>query len=330
VTLGIGDDAAVWRPSRSHLSVITTDALVDGVHFLSQVTAARAVGHRAMAANLSDVAAMGARPVLATVALGVAPETSEDWILDCYRGMAALAAQHRTRIAGGDIVRAPALTLALTVVGEVAPSRLKRRDGGRAGDVIALSGPLGASRAGLELVRRPLPVEADVRAAAVAAYETPVPRVSEGRWLAASRNVHALMDSSDGLSTDLRRLALASGCGATLDAIPVHPVALAVARAAGDDARSYALDGGEDFELIAAIAPRAFRYLSQRFEARFGRPLLAVGRLDARPGIRLHDGEAERELPAGGFDHLAGDPPPGVPLAGDVQRGATTTTAGSR
>jgi thiamine-monophosphate kinase len=305
LVVGIGDDAAVWQPSRSHLSLITTDALVDGVHFLSASMDARSVGHRAMAANLSDVAAMGGRPILATVALGVAPPATEAWLLDCYRGMSALANAHAARIVGGDIVRAPAITLAITVVGEVARTRLLRRDRGRPGDVVALTGTLGASRAGLELVRRPLDVEPQARAAALARFLAPEPRLREGRWLAASANVHALMDSSDGLSTDLGRLARASGCGATVDLIPLDAAAEAVARAAGDDPRAYALDGGEDFELIAAVAPRAFPHLSKRFKARFGRPLLRIGRLHAEPGIRLREVCAERELSAAGWDHLA-------------------------
>ncbi len=274
-----------------------------------------------MAANLSDVAAMGARPVLATVALGVTPQTSEEWILECYRGMVSLAARYRTGIVGGDIVRAPAVTLALTIVGEVAPVRLKRRSGGKPGDVVAVTGPLGASRAGLEIVRNAVAVDANLQAVALAAYETPEPRVPEGRWLAASRNVHAMLDSSDGLSTDLGRLAAASGCGATITSLAVHPAAEAVARAAGADAREYALDGGEDFELIAAVSPRAFKYLAARFERHFGKPLLAVGRLDAEPGLRLSDACGERELPAGGYDHLHGS---------SAQRGAPTVVAGSR
>ncbi len=261
-----------------------------------------------MAANLSDIAAMGARPVLATVALGLPPATAEGWVLECYRGMTALAARHGTRIVGGDIVGAPALTLALTVVGEVARPRLRRRAGGRPGDVLALTGPLGASRAGLELVRRPQGgaelAAPEARAAALAAFSTPEPRVAEGRWLAASANVHAMIDTSDGLSSDAGRLAAASECGATLDAIPVHPAAEAVARAAGDDPLAYALDGGEDFELLTAIAPRAYRHLALRFHTRFARPLLAVGRLDAEPGLRRRDGTVERELVAAGWDHL--------------------------
>lgn len=306
--LGIGDDAAAWRPSRSHLSIITTDALVDGVHFRVEAMGAAAIGHRAMAANLSDVAAMGARPVLATIALGLPASASQEWVLDCYRGMAALAGRHGARIVGGDIARAPALTLAVTLVGEVAPSRLKRRDAGRPGDVVAITGPLGASRAGLELMRRPELSSAlapDERLAASDAFTTPTPRVNEGRWLAASANVRAMMDSSDGLSTDLARLARASGCGATVETIPVHRAADAVARAAGHRGRDYALDGGEDFELLISVDSRAFAHLSRRFASRFGRPLLPVGRLETTPGIRLALGDAARELVPAGWDHLS-------------------------
>ncbi|HMD01554.1 MAG TPA: thiamine-phosphate kinase, partial [Candidatus Baltobacteraceae bacterium] len=257
------------------------------------------------AANLSDIAAMGAQPVLATVALGVTPQVSEEWILECYRGMIALATQHATRIVGGDIVRAPALTLSLTLVGEVAPARLRRRDGGRPGDVLAVTGALGASRAGLELLRGTLEVDAEHRRDALAAFATPQPRVREGRWLAASRNVHALMDVSDGVSSDVTRLARASGCGATLTSVPVHPAAQAVAEAAGADALGYALDGGEDYELLVALAPRAFSHLAKRFAQRFGRPLLQIGRLEAEPGVRLRDAASERVLAAAGWDHFA-------------------------
>jgi thiamine-monophosphate kinase len=307
IVLAIGDDAAAWRPSRSHLSVITTDALVDGVHFSVARMDARAIGHRAMAANLSDIAAMGARPVLATIALGVAPGTSEAWLLECYRGMTALAASHGARIVGGDIVKAPALLLSLTLVGEVSPTRLKRRDAGLPRDIVAVTGPLGASRAGLELLQRPdLGVEPDARAAADAAFALPSPRVREGRWLAASAHVRAMLDSSDGLSTDLARLARASGCGATIERVPIHPAASAVAAAAGGDATRYALDGGEDFELIVSVAPRAFAHLAHRFAVRFGRPLIAVGRLEADPGVRLLAGSETRELAAAGWDHFSG------------------------
>lgn len=302
LVLGIGDDAAVWRPSRSNLSVITTDALVENVHFTIDSMSAEDVGHRALAANLSDIAAMGARPVLATIALGVNVRSDAEWIRGCYRGMVALAIRTDCAIAGGDITRSPAISLAITVVGEVRPSNCKRRDGARAGDVIAVSGPLGASRAGLGIVRDYRDRADDAAfAAAVAAFRRPEPRLAEGRWFGASRNVHALMDSSDGLSTDLARMCSASGVGATIDAVPVHTAARAVAELAGDDAESYALDGGEDFELIAAIAPRAFAYLAARYRAHFNRDLIRVGTFTDGSGVRRASGAP---VARAGWDHL--------------------------
>lgn len=292
--------------------MITTDALIDGVHFLSEKMEAAAVGHRAIASNLSDIAAMGARPVLATIALGLPPSVDQGWVLECYRGMQALAARHGTRIVGGDVVRAPVTMLSVTVVGEVSPSRLKRRDGGRAGDVLAVTGSLGASRAGLELLRRSpdqfaAKIGAAEREAAVRAFARPEPRLAEGHWLAASRNVHAMMDCSDGLSLDVDRLARASACGAALRDVPIAPAAAAIASAAGDDPLRYALEGGEDFELVVAVAPRAFSYLARRFEKHFKRPLLDVGRLDSDPGLRIQDGGDVRALSPRGWDHLAGE-----------------------
>jgi thiamine-monophosphate kinase len=314
IVLGIGDDAAAWQPSRSHLSVITTDALVDGVHFRSAAMDAGDIGHRAMAANLSDIAAMGARPVLATIALGVTPDTSETWLRACYTAMAALAHAHGARIVGGDITASPVVSLAITVVGEVSRTRMKTRAGGRPGDVLAVTGPLGASRAGLELLRRggvvgegddERALGSDERRAAERAFARPTPRMREGRFLAASSYVHAMMDSSDGLSTDVARLARASGCGATLDEVPIHLAAFAVAEAVGDDPARYALDGGEDFELIIAVAPRAFEHLARKFALAFGASLVPIGRLDAELGVRTAGDGITRELVAAGFDHFS-------------------------
>jgi thiamine-monophosphate kinase len=302
VLVGIGDDAAVWQPSRSHRSVITTDALVEGVHFTRDAMAASDVGHRALAANLSDVAAMGATPVLATVALAIGPGIDAAWVLDCYRGMTALAVASRCAIAGGDIVRAPATSLAITVIGEVRPSNCTLRSGVQPGDTIAVTGPLGASRAGLAVaLERPdlatLPEAAD----ALRAYRTPVPRLAEGRWLGASRNVRAMMDCSDGPSTDLARLASASGVGIVIDAIPIAPCVPAIAAACGADAERWALDGGEDFELIVAVATRAFSHLAGRFRTRFGRELVRIGTATAEMGVRRATGDAVERA---GWDHL--------------------------
>jgi thiamine-monophosphate kinase len=292
----------VWRPSRSNLSVISTDALVENVHFRLGAMRARDIGQRALAANLSDIAAMGARPVLATIALGVSPQTDAAWIRELYLGMADLARRSGCALAGGDLTRSAVASIAITVVGEVRPSNLKRRAGARPGDVVGVTGPLGASRAGMALVLdRPALAAEERFASVVRAFCTPAPQLAQGRWLGASRNVHALMDSSDGLSTDLGRLCVASGVGATIEAVPVDPVARTVAELLGDDPEGYALDGGEDFVLIAAVAAHAFEHLSRRFQQRFGVPLVRVGTIDAAGGLRRVDGDAV--VPAG-WDHF--------------------------
>ncbi|HZW53249.1 MAG TPA: thiamine-phosphate kinase, partial [Candidatus Elarobacter sp.] len=131
--VGIGDDAAVWQPSRGNRSVITTDALVEGVHFTRTAMRAYDAGWRALASNLSDIAAMGARPVLATIALAFPRDTDPAWLLEAYDGIADLAKRARCAIGGGDVTRAPAIAFAITVVGEVRASNLKRRDGARPG-----------------------------------------------------------------------------------------------------------------------------------------------------------------------------------------------------
>jgi len=300
--VGIGDDAAAWQPSRNNRSVITTDALVEGVHFTRAAMSARDAGHRALASNLSDVAAMGARPVLATVALGFPADTDPAWLLDAYDGIAALAKRARCAVAGGDLTRAPAIVFAITVVGEVRASNLKTRAGARPGDVVAVTGPLGASRAGLLLaVDRP-DLAAEPRFADVlAAYRTPEPRLREGRWLGASRHVRAMMDTSDGLSTDLARLCAASGTGATVETVPVHEGAGRIAALTGDDPERWALDGGEDFELLVSVEKRAFGHIAARFRAHTGRELIRVGTMTAEPGVRTADGTPV--VPAG-WDHL--------------------------
>lgn len=302
IVLGIGDDAALWQPSRSHRSAITTDVLIEGVHFARDLMTLADAGWRAMAANASDLAAMGARPVLATVALGVPAGTGAGEIEELYGGLAAAARAQRIAIVGGDLSRAPALTIAVTAVGEVRPSNVKTRAGARPGAAIAVTGALGAARAGLDVARGVVALPEDLAADALRALRRPQARCAEGRFLAASRNVLAMMDCSDGLSTDLARMCEASGCGAELESVPVAPGASAAAERAGVSAEAYALAGGEEFELIVAIAPRAFAHLRKRFALRFGRELRRVGVMRAQPGIAMHGRALERT----GWDHFAG------------------------
>lgn len=300
----IGDDAAVWQPSRSHRSVITTDALIEGVHFRLETMSLYDVGWRAMAGTISDLAAMGSRPVLATVALGIPSGGDAAAVLELYHGMLAVASEYDCVIAGGDITRTPAWFLSITAVGEVRATHVKGRGGARRGDVVAVTGLLGASRAGLHLADNVSMLSAELREEALQAHRRPQPRVREGRFLAASEHVHAMMDVSDGLSTDLARMCVRSGCAAIVEVVPVARSAAAMAQARGEDPQDYALAGGEDYELLVAVGARAFGYLSARFAKRFGRPLLAVGRMREGSGLARRKAGGEEALAETGWDHL--------------------------
>jgi len=275
------------------------------VHFSLTWMSREDAGWRAMAANASDVAAMGARPRLATVALGIPENTEPGHVLEWYRGMEACASASGIEIVGGDLTRAPVWTIAITAIGEVRPSNLKLRSGARVGDVLAVTGELGASRAGLLHLRGDIALDGDDAIVAMRAHRRPSPRVAEGLWLGASANVHAMMDCSDGLSTDLLRLLAASQAGALVETVPVAVSARIAAGKLGTEPHRFALSGGEDFELLISVAPCAFAHLALRFAARFGRTLYRIGRVEADERVVVVNEGREEPLERSGWDHFA-------------------------
>lgn len=270
VRLGIGDDCAVYRPPRADEDLlVSTDLLIEGVHFLREAHPAPAVGWRALARGLSDIAAMGGTPRFCLVSLALAPWTEQRWVDGFYRGLLRLARATRTALAGGDLAHADRLMCDIVVGGSAPRGQWLRRDGAQAGDGVYVSGPLGASALGLRTRR----------GRAWRRHLKPEPRLALGRRLRTRYHATAAMDLSDGLSLDLHRLCLASGVAAELDEIPVFPGATL------EDA----LHGGEDYELLFTL-PRPTRAF-----ARIG--TIVRG----RPGaVRL----AGRPLPPRGYDHL--------------------------
>lgn len=292
VLVGVGDDAAVLRPPPGEDLVATVDAVVEGVHFDARFAPAD-VGWKALAVNLSDLAAMGARPLWALVALALPRGTPAARIAGIARGLAACARRHHLAVAGGNVSRASELSLTVTVVGAVETGAALTRAGASAGDLLAVSGTLGDAALGL-LQGAP--------AALARRQRRPVPRLALGAALAGVAS--AAIDLSDGLVQDLGHLCDASGTGALLDAAAL-PRSAAYRRAVAGRADPYApaLGGGEDYELLVAIPPA--RLAEALAEARATRtPLAVIGRLVRGRGVRVLDPEG-RDLPLpAGHDHL--------------------------
>lgn len=257
----VGDDAAlIPRPDQDSL-VVTTDVLIDGVHFSDRTTPAHAAGWRAIAANLSDLAAMGARPIGVTVGLGLPPETPVAWVEALYEGMGdCLQAFGGAPIVGGDVVRSSVRTLAITALGQVDQARAISRSKAQPGDAILVTGYHGASQAGLELLLNPeaLPtLNPDDRAQLIRTHQYPIPQLQVGQRAATYDRVGG-MDSSDGLADAIFQICRASGVGAIVDALPIHPALIQQPQVI-----DWTLYGGEDFELVLCLPPEQARELLQ-------------------------------------------------------------------
>jgi thiamine-monophosphate kinase len=314
VHLGIGDDAAVTAPRGA--TATSTEALVEGVHFRRDAAPIGSIGRKALAAALSDLAAMGASAGEAYIALGIPDDLGEPECLELYDGVAAVAADTGTIVLGGDVTRSPVLVLAVTVVGHAAAAdALVSRAGASPGEVLAVTGELGGAAAGLLLVDRPeLASELGEGTAAllVKRQVEPTPLLAAGTALA-SAGASAMIDLSDGLGADAAQIAAASGVRVAieLDRLPVQDGVARAAAAAGVDERELAAGGGEDYELLAVLPPDRVGD-AQRAVSGVGSKLTVIGRTASGEGveIRAPDGSA---LEPSGFDHLRTRPAPGAP-----------------
>ena len=298
VLLGIGDDAAVLAVPNGMELVAAVDTIVSGRHFLEGASA-RSIGHRALAVNLSDMAAMGAAPAWAPLALTM-PGADVSWLEEFSSGLLELAAEYGVELVGGDTTLGP-LTVSVQILGLVPAGTALRRDGARAGDLLAVSGTLGDAAAGLTFSRqRMLGPTADM-AALIQRFEYPAPRVRLG--LAARGVANAAMDLSDGLVGDLPKLAQASGLAAHVD-VEKLPLSAAMRGAAGSQqARDWALGGGDDYELLFAISPESFPVL-ERSAGQLNLTLTPIGQLRAGAGVTWSLNGEEFAPGVSGYDHF--------------------------
>jgi len=284
VAVGIGDDAAVLDIPAGHQLIATTDAIIDGVDFLTHEHSLADIGYKSIAVNLSDIAAMGATPTAALVTLSLPSHDATRTAAGLYEGILECAMQYKIAIAGGDIsVYEGPLSISVTLLGTVLTGQAWLRNGAKEGDAIVLTGPVGGSLLGRHL--------------------RPTPRIELAQQLSRSTTVHAAMDISDGLSLDLDRLCAASGVGAELDmsAIPVHPDAVTRSESGGGTtALSHALGDGEDFELILAIdSTDCNDLLSSKPELGLHR----IGTFVGRTGLWSKSGADLKRLSPSGFIH---------------------------
>lgn len=298
VVLGAGDDAAVCQLPADTELLTTTDALVEGTHFVATASP-RSLGHRALAVNLSDIAAMGGEPLWAQLALSI-PEFDADWVAEFAAGLQDLAREHNVTLTGGDTVRGPR-SATLTLQGSVPAGSAVRRDGARTGDLICVTGHPGDAIAGRLLL--------EGRVAAVAGYadylrgrfEYPRPRVAAGQAL---RDIAtAMLDVSDGLHTDLARLLSASGLGASPDLGQLRLSDALVATLGADQARDCALLGGEDYELVFTAPPDRVSALAT-LAAEHELPVSVLGEVTAAAGLQWQLDGRDYELAAQPFEHF--------------------------
>lgn len=330
VLVGIGDDAAVVEPERNRVEVLSVDAVVEGIHFDRSFVPADAIGHRALAVNLSDLAAMGAAPRLALLSCALPPALPLDEFDALIGGLAALAARYRIHLAGGNLTRSPGpLMVDVTVVGTVKRRQALVRAGARPGDELYVSGTIGGAAAGLEMLRtrRKQFTAEDAEGAeaktvseqgfssASSAVETcvhrylyPEPRVRLGLMLSRNRAATACMDLSDGLADAVHQVAVASGVGAVIDAdaLPIDPAAREWFERRGADSTIAAVTGGDDYELLFAARPRTGGRLTAATRPA-GVALTRIGICTPDRAVVLRasgDAASDTPLPRAGYDHF--------------------------
>lgn len=307
IIAGIGDDAAVILPRPHQLQLMTADMLVEGIHFDLNTTSAWQLGYKAMAVNFSDIAAMGGTPRQAVVSIAIPPTTTVEFVVDVYAGMKEICREYKVNIVGGDTVAClQGIVLNVTVLGEAAPAAIVQRSGAQIGDIVAVTGTLGNSSCGLDLLQDNHWVNLEFAGPLVAAHLTPRPQVELGNLLAVS-GANSMDDISDGLASEVHEIAGASQVGMEIfaDNIPLSPELITASEYFHKPALEYALYGGEDYQLLVTMNPANYTALMHQYEGDRC-PITAIGRVvSQQAGITLVDSAGQnRSLVAHGYNHF--------------------------
>lgn len=307
-TRGIGDDCAILPWKKDSALLVTTDMLVENVHFLRAGILPEDLGWKSLAVNLSDIAAMGGNSHSAFLSLGLPLDIAVGWIDRFFKGLRGLAAKEKVRLLGGDTTRSEkAVIINVAVLGSVDRRRAKLRSAARPGDVVCVTGCLGDSAAGLKIILAGHPAATD-ETRLTRRHNRPRPHLAEGAWLARQKGVRAMMDVSDGIDSDIRRIMESSRCGAAIDIglLPLSAELRRVSKKFGWKAASLAASGGEDYCLLLTVDPSGLHAVREGFSRTFGRPLHVIGHILPRAqGLVYTEGGKAARLQARGYDHFA-------------------------
>ena len=296
--VGIGDDAAAWKGDTS-IQLATVDSFIEGVHFPTGIAPWPELGWKALAVNLSDIAAMGGTPRYALMSLALPPDTEVDDVTALYTGMLELAKKHKVTIVGGDISNAPLVFISITVLGSNPQKQIISRSSAKPGELVAVTGHLGAAAAGLEMLDKKLKLDPPATTRFRQAFLKPAPRIAEGQLLL-EQGVKTAIDISDGLVADLNQICKASRVGARIyaDRVPMEPEVLA---GFGERALELALTGGEDYELLFTAGAEIIEKVKQAASC----PVTVIGEITAGEGVTAVDHQGNPvALGRSGWEHF--------------------------
>ena len=309
VIKGIGDDCAVLRKDNRECFLVTTDTLVEGVHFDLAWHPPFMLGRKTAAVNLSDIAAMGGQPGFALLSMSF-PGSAPAWLDDFLAGFHEMLQEHDTNLVGGDTVKSSNdLSISVTIIGAAVEDTIRYRSGAKAGDLVFVSSTLGDAAAGLALCQSGLSNEGPEEwQQLINAHLDPQPQVQLGKLLADSGLVHAMMDISDGLATDLAHICTASGLSAEIikNDLPVSGQLKSAAERTGYHILDWVLKGGEDYQLLWTVSPDHEQELRRLVFEKTGRETFCIGKIIAGQGVFLSDGVNREDVSFQGYDHFSG------------------------
>ena len=303
---GIGDDCALIPKNENESYVISTDMLVEDHHFYKNKISAFDLGFKSLAVNLSDIAAMGARPVASFLSVALPRDLEKSWVDEFIAGYKSLSVSENVPLCGGDTVASEKLTVNVTIIGEALNASIRFRSMARLGDDLCCTKTLGDSAGGFLLLQADT-TTGNIEKILLESHYKPYPEIAAGKWLAAQKGVHAMIDISDGLVADLRHILSASGVAAFLnrEAIPISASLKEAAKKHNWNSLELALNGGEDYCLLFTIDKTETENITKGFLAEFGRPLYILGGIEAGSGhVRLLEGENEISYSKKGFTHF--------------------------